>query len=355
MVADKHLPDLESNLLTLAIEMSLDGIIIGDPAGNISYVNQALMKMLGTDSKNDIVGKHILNFVDLADKQRALESSVESIKSGRGWIGQFSAIHKTGARIPIEVTATPIKNQNGEVIAFIDIVRDVTERAQTEKRLKQAQINLEVANEKLLVMGGLVRHDIANKLNNLNLRVYLAKKNGDLNDLFRATQTAAAQITRTLNFSRDYENLGKEPLCYIDVAAAFNEVAAFFPDPKIQIINNCGGLQVLADNLLGELLYNLIDNTLKYGKTTKTIKLSCQPDEQKLKLIYEDDGVGISEAVKPKIFTKGFGQGTGLGLYLVKKTVEVYGWQIQETGTPQMGARFEISIPKSDFRLKPPS
>jgi len=350
---DKRLADLDQDVFMLAIEMSLDGIVIGDQAGYISYVNQAAVEMVGSEDKAEFIGKHVLDFVDPADKQRALDFSLQSIKSGCGWRGQFNVLHKKGGLIPIEVTAAPIKNKNGETIAFIDVIRNVTERTQTEKQLKQAQITLEVANEKLLVMGGLVRHDIANKLNTLTLRTFLAKKNSDFNLLYDAAQTASSQITRTLNFSRDYENMGKEPLGYIDVAAVFNEAVTCFPDLKIKIINDCGGLQVLADNLIGELFYNFIDNTLKYGKTTKTIKLSFQQDNEKLKLIYEDDGLGISEDTKTKLFIKGYGQGTGLGLYLIKKIVDVYGWQILETGTPEKGARFEVIIPKSDYKFKP--
>ena len=100
-----------------------------------------------------------------------------------------------------------------------------------------------------------------------------------------------------------------------------------------------------------ELFYNLIDNTLKYGKTTRQIKLSYSQSNDHLKLVYEDDGVGIPGDMKQKLFTKGFGKGSGLGLYLIKKTLEVYGWQIQETGTEGRNARFEITIPQNNYKL----
>jgi signal transduction histidine kinase len=65
-------------------------------------------------------------------------------------------------------------------------------------------------------------------------------------------------------------------------------------------------------------------------------------------LFYEDNGIGISEANKPKLFELGFttGKGTGLGLNLVKKMMEVYGWTITEEGEPGKGAKFTIIIPK---------
>ena len=106
---------------------------------------------------------------------------------------------------------------------------------------------------------------------------------------------------------------------------------------------------VLADSLLRQLFYNLVDNSLKYGKKTKMIKVYYEADDRdKLRLVYEDDGVGILKAEKPKLFKEGYSTGgsTGYGLYLIKKMTEVYGWAIEETGEPGKGAQFTITVPK---------
>lgn len=73
-----------------------------------------------------------------------------------------------------------------------------------------------------------------------------------------------------------------------------------------------------------------------------------EASEGKLKLVYEDDGVGISKAEKEKIFNEGYGKGTGYGLYLIRKICEVYGWTIRETGKRGKGAEFTITIPKTN-------
>ena len=77
----------------------------------------------------------------------------------------------------------------------------------------------------------------------------------------------------------------------------------------------------------------------------------CEIIEKKIpaKIIYEDDGVGISEENKPKLFTEGFSTGgsTGFGLFLIKKMMDVYGWTITEEGEPGKGVRFVITIPKN--------
>ena len=69
-------------------------------------------------------------------------------------------------------------------------------------------------------------------------------------------------------------------------------------------------------------------------------------DRNGIKLFYEDNGVGIPKENKPKIFKEGFTTGgSGLGLKLIKKMIEAYGWTIEENGVPDKGAQFEITAP----------
>jgi signal transduction histidine kinase len=106
---------------------------------------------------------------------------------------------------------------------------------------------------------------------------------------------------------------------------------------------------VLADSFLRQLFYNFIDNTRKHGKKTTTITMHYENAAQNnLKLVYADDGVGVPLENKSRLFEEGFSTGgsTGFGLFLTKKMVDVYGWQIEENGEPGKGAKFTITIPK---------
>ena len=106
---------------------------------------------------------------------------------------------------------------------------------------------------------------------------------------------------------------------------------------------------MLADSFLRQLFYNFIDNTRKYGKKSTTIRVYFEKaDNDSLKLIYEDDGVGIPLENKTGLFKEGFSTGgsTGFGLFLTKKMMDVYGWEIEENGEPGKGAKFTITIPK---------
>ncbi|OGD45658.1 hypothetical protein A3K70_00965 [Candidatus Bathyarchaeota archaeon RBG_16_48_13] len=114
----------------------------------------------------------------------------------------------------------------------------------------------------------------------------------------------------------------------------------------MRVTNNCHGLWVLADDLLRQVFYNLIENSLKYGERTSEIKITFKEENSRLRVVYEDNGIGISSEFKRNLFKEGFGRGTGYGLYLIKKISEAYGWIIEETGIGY-GAQFAFTIPRT--------
>ena len=69
--------------------------------------------------------------------------------------------------------------------------------------------------------------------------------------------------------------------------------------------------------------------------------------------IYEDDGYGIPDEHKEKIFERGFGSNTGYGLFLAREIVNISGFSILETGSFGQGVRFEITIPKGLWKSVP--
>jgi PAS domain S-box-containing protein len=253
---------------------------------------------------------------------------------------------KDGSLVPVFVSAAPITVES-RFLGYVAVYKDISELKSTEKKL-------ELMNEKLRVTGGLTRHDVRNKLSTVTGNAYLLKKRlaDDSNalDKLKAMENAVQQTVRIFDFAKAYEMLGVEELSYIDVAKTFDEAASLFPSAiNVKVVNELYGLIVLADPLLRQLFYNLIDNSLKYGQKISRIRVHYEgagPND--LRLIYEDDGVGISATEKPKLFKQGYSTGgsTGYGLYLISKIVEVYGWTIQETGNPGQGAQFTITIPK---------
>jgi len=161
-------------------------------------------------------------------------------------------------------------------------------------------------------------------------------------------ESAIDQMDKIFDFARTYEMLGVEELSHMDVGKSVDEAAILLSGMNdVKLVNECQGLTVMADSLLRQLFYNLIDNTLKYGEKVSQIRVHYIEGEDQLKLVYEDDGVGIPENEKEKLFKEGYGKSTGYGLYLIKKICEAYGWTIRETGKQGKGAQFTMTIPKT--------
>jgi signal transduction histidine kinase len=211
-------------------------------------------------------------------------------------------------------------------------------------------------NEKLRVVGGLTRHDVNNKLTAIAGYTYLARNklpgNSEVLNYLKQIEASIEQTAQIFDFAKAYEMLGVEELAYVDVERTVDEAVSLFPSMKnIKVMNDCHGLTVLADSLLKQFFYNLIDDSLKYGEKLSWIRVYYkEKNGGHLDMIYEDNGVGIPQAAKPKLFHEGYttGKGSGYGLYLIKRMMEAYGWTIQEAGTPSKGAQFTITIPKTN-------
>ena len=241
---------------------------------------------------------------------------------------------------------------DNKVVGIQTILMAITERKEAEEKLDRIMNELVMINEKLGVVGKLTRHDARNKLSVIANNVYLAKQRlaGDPSglDYLGDIESAIDQMEKIFDFARTYEKLGVEELSYLDVGKSFDEAATLLGLEGIELVNECKGLAVLADSLLRQLFYNMIDNTLWHGKMVTQIKVYYEEKKDHLKLVYEDNGVGVPVDEKEKIFKEGYGKGTGYGLSLIRNICEAYSWTIQETGKPNKGAKFTITIPKQD-------
>jgi PAS domain S-box-containing protein len=261
-------------------------------------------------------------------------------------------VTKDGKEIFVNGNACPVFKE-GKVVSTVAFFLDITERKKYEEKLREGTRRIELMNEKLRVVGGLTRHDVRNKLAAVNGYAYLLKKKyadqPETLDRIGKIEQAVKESVKIFEFAKMYEQLGVEELTYVRLDEAVNEATALFSGLTFRISNECKGLSVLADSFLRQMFYNFIDNTRKYGKKTTEIRVYCRKAESgQLSLIYEDDGIGIDTENKTKLFSEGFSTGgsTGFGLFLTKKMIDVYGWEIQENGVYGKGAKFSITIPK---------
>ncbi len=326
-------------------------IIATDTKGNITYWNRAAEQLYGWPEA-EVIGRNIMDVTPAETSREQAADILKRLIAGEYWSGEFLAKRRDGTAFPAIVTDAPITNDRREFIGIIGISTDITEQKWMQEVFDDAIGKVVELNEKLRVVESLTRHDIRNKLSALNGRVYLLKKrfgeNQEALQHVRDMELVSQQMLRILEFERIYVHVGAEELECVNVDQHLTEAVSLLSDLKgTKVINECHGLTVLADSLLRQLFYNLIDNSLKYGEKISRIRVHYEEEENQLKLIYEDDGVGIPEEIKTNLFNEGFGKGTGYGLYLIKRICEAYGWTIQETGKPGQGAQFIMEIPKN--------
>jgi signal transduction histidine kinase len=102
---------------------------------------------------------------------------------------------------------------------------------------------------------------------------------------------------------------------------------------------------VFADPLIVKIFYNLMDNAVRHGGKITTIRFSVERRGDDKIIVCKDDGNGVLADEKERIFNRGFGKNTGLGLALAREILDITGITIHETGEPGKGARFEIVVP----------
>lgn len=149
--------------------------------------------------------------------------------------------------------------------------QDITQSKKAEEELNLTMDQLVLVNEKLGVVGSLTRHDVGNKLMVIKSNLYLLKKQIDNNPKYAKyiddIDSAISSLDKLFEFSRFYENIGVEKLSKMNVAECFNQAIALSTNlDTIRIVNDCPGLEVMADLLLRQLFYNFLDNTKNMDK-----------------------------------------------------------------------------------------
>jgi len=116
------------------------GITVTDLAGNIVDVNETILHMKGF-SREDVIGRYGLDFVAERDRARAADAMMDFLKGQEEktptW--EFALLTKDGSEIPCEASATLLRDSSGNIVGFISIERDITERKRAEKALRESE------------------------------------------------------------------------------------------------------------------------------------------------------------------------------------------------------------------------
>jgi signal transduction histidine kinase len=205
------------------------------------------------------------------------------------------------------------------------------------------------------MLSSITRHDILNQIMGLRAFLELSKEDlkGTRHEAFIEKEDQAAEaIQRQIEFTKYYQDIGVNAPKWQDAESVIHEAKAQLTSTGIDIRITISGIEIFADPLIVKVFFNLMENSLRHGERVTTMSFSSRESDAGLVIAYQDNGVGITAGDKPKLFRKGFGKHTGLGLFLSQEILAITGITITENGERGNGVRFEITVPKEGYRVE---
>jgi PAS domain S-box-containing protein len=287
-------------------------------------------------SNEEIIGKHCWEIIHgtqqpipecpLIRAKESLKRETMELQIDKNWF---------------EITVDPVLDTNGKYAGAIHIVSDITERKQAEEELKNNRERLKTANS-------ILRHDIANDLIVIKSALDIYHEEQDKTMLDEIDKRVEKSLN-TIKQQREQERFldSHSDLDEYQIDLVIDEVIKDYPDV---ICNVTGAGKAYADNAIYSVFENIISNAKIHGKSAK-LDIDISYNEDFCEIRFADDGIGIADEIKHKVFEKGFQFGenghTGIGLYIVKKTIDDYGGEVFIQNNTPKGAVFVIRLKKT--------
>jgi len=370
----------EQQKLATVVAMNPDFIGIATLEGRVVYVNHAAMALVGLSSE-EACQKTIFDFFAEGariQERRDFATTLKGYWSGESHVRHFG----TGKLIDVEITAFPIRDEQGAPLYIATIAHDITprKRAEAEKTKLEEQLLQTQKMESIGRLAGGIAHDFNNLLTVINgySRILIGRAApsdpavGKLNQILEAGQQAAALTQQLLAFSRK-QVIASRP---VDLNAAIGRILEILQRVMGEDVSITTALDpalgtVLADpDQMNQVIMNLAVNArdaMPHGGAllleTKNVELGPDYVREHPALIpgryvlmtVTDSGAGMDAATMQSIFepfftTKEVGRGTGLGLATVHGIVRQNGGWIRVYSQPGNGTTFKIHLPRTDAR-----
>jgi PAS domain S-box-containing protein len=327
-------------------------VCVSDADGRIARVNDKFCEISGY-SREELVGSEHRISRSGVHPPEYFRDMWSTISSGKVWRGELCNRAKDGHRYWVDTTIVPFLGADGRPWQFLSIQTDITERKRVEQEMARKE-----ALAQLGEMSAIIAHEVKNPLAGMSgaLQVIATRLPAEgqerriIGDILERIRSLNLSLHDLLTFAQP-----REPVCEAaDVRALVGRAAdrlaseARLGTLKIEIVGD--GVVHGDPALLEEVFHDLLVNAAQAMKATGTVRVTLQPLQSAVRILVDDEGPGIPEELRDKVLQPFFTtrtRGTGLGLAVVKRTIDMHRGSLVVDAAPSGGARFVIDLPRA--------
>ncbi len=369
-IAQRQRAEESQARLAMAVEQSADSVVITDRSATIMYVNPAFTRCTGY-TREEAVGRNARILKSGRHDAEFYERMWAVLERGEAWDGRFTNQRKDGSLYEEEALISAIRDASGQIINYVAIKRDITERLKHERLALRSQ-----RMESIGTLAGGIAHDLNNVLAPIMMSIELlklterdTKRLSMLTTIAGSAKRGADMVRQVLSFARGVEGQQVEVQpghLLEEIEKIANETFLKCIRVRSQIPKDLWTLQGDATQL-HQVLLNLAVNARDAMPEGGTLTLSasnvvldehyCRLNSEArpgpyLVIQVEDTGSGMPPEVIDRIFepfftTKELGKGTGLGLSTSMAIIKGHGGFVRVYSEMGVGTKFRVHLPAS--------
>lgn len=350
-------------------------IFMLDPAGYVASWNKGAQKIKGYTA-DEIIGQHFSIFyrpedISIGHPQHELETAV---KEGR-FEEERPRLRKDGSEFWANVVITPVRDEEGTLVGFAKVTRDLTERRAAEQRAIEDARRVAISESANVAKSEFLTamsHELRTPLNAIGGYTDLlslglggpisTQQNEYLERIRRSQQHLLGIISDLLNFSRIEAGQLTYDIAPISLSHVIDRVLPLVePQAKAKAISvtinpTDGRGIVLGDRAkVDQILLNLLSNAVKFTGSNGTVKVGCKESERTASIEVIDNGPGIPAEKMEAIFEpfvqlgrslSSAHQGTGLGLAISRELAQAMDGELTVTSKVGSGSTFTLTLPR---------
>jgi PAS domain S-box-containing protein len=351
--------------LAAIVEHADDAIFDTSVGGLIASWNKGAERLFGYDEA-DVVGKSatVLALPGQEDEEHRLIK--QAVSSGEVTRTEAVRTRKDGSQVDVSLTLSPVHDRKGKVTGLSAIARDITERKLADAALAERTRELEISNRDLLQFASVASHDLQEPLRKvasfcqLLARRYQGQLDEEADEYIGFVVDGAVRMQALINDLLSLARVGRsgDQMVEVNCGKVMRQVLG----DMTLVLEEAGAELVVADDLpvvyghpglIAQLFTNLIGNAVKFhGPRPPRVEVSAALQDDEWRFAVADNGIGIEAQYADRVFdvferlhTRSEYPGTGIGLALCRKIVELHRGRIWLESQPGEGTTFYFTLP----------